>query len=169
MKVLEQDRLPCMVRSTVTGERKLIEAMAWRDQIELLWSRRDGLLVVHRRHPREPDANIVKPFRGGRFFVWQLALDRLWPPPAGRAPVEHADASDAPSRVKPGPKPQDDWPTLIAQWLIEVAVDDPKRLQNVDALVIEAKLFLHNQTGRAPKENKELRDKIRELLERVRR
>ena len=36
-----------------------------------------------------------------------------------------------------------DWPTLIAQWLIEVAAERTrKRLQNVDALVVEAQNFL---------------------------
>jgi hypothetical protein len=71
------------------------------------------------------------------------------------------------ARRKPGPKPKGDWHTLLAQWLIAVAADDPKLLRNVAALVVEAAVFLQTEIGWAPAEAKDLRKKIDELLARV--
>ena len=80
-------------------------------------------------------------------------------------------ATAGPSRMRgrPGPKPTGDWPTIVAAWLIAVAADDPKRLQNADVLVTEAQSFLRGETGWAPKEPKELRKTIVELLQLIRR
>src|SRR5262249_8791557 len=78
------------------------------------------------------------PFDDWAFYLWEPDLDRLY---SGAQP-DHDDGSGSPPPVKPGPKPRGDWPTLVAQWLIAVAADDRKRLQNVDALVTEAKIFL---------------------------
>ena len=108
--------------------------------------------------------SIVNPVRAAHFYVWQPALDRIWP--TANAPVhdEHDDDSNAPLRVKPGPKPREDWPTLLAQWLIAVAVENPKRLDNVDALVIDAQ----DQIKWTPSDPKVLRAKMVELLRGVR-
>jgi hypothetical protein len=80
-------------------------------------------------------------------------------------------ATAGPSRMRgrPGPKPTGDWPTIVAAWLIAVAADDPKRLQNADVLVTEAQSFLRDEIGWAPKEPKELRKTIVELLRFIRR
>ena len=61
---------------------------------------------------------------------------------------------------------------LIARWLIEVAVEDPQKLQrpqNIDELAIEAELFLRKQIKWAPKDIKAIRARILELLTPVRR
>jgi hypothetical protein len=79
MQALAQDRLPCMARSTVTGERKPVAPTTWTDQIEMLWSRTNGLRVVHRPQPGEPFPNVVKPFRGWVFYVWQPDFETVWP------------------------------------------------------------------------------------------
>jgi hypothetical protein len=79
MQALAQGRLPCMARSTVTGERKPVAPTTWTDQIELLWSRTNGLRVVHRPQPGEPFPNVVKPFRGWVFYVWQPDFETVWP------------------------------------------------------------------------------------------
>jgi len=83
-KALADGRQPCMVRSTKTGERKFVVRTAWRGQI-MLDLGRDGVRVVHHYEPK-PGGYVVHPFSGGRFFVWQPAFDRIWPPPASSAP-----------------------------------------------------------------------------------
>jgi hypothetical protein len=101
-------------------------------------------------------------------YVRRREVDRLYPTAARRP--DHDDASDAPPlRVKPGPKVRGDWPTLVAQWLVGVAAEDPKRLRNVDALVAEAQTFLEGRIQWAPSDSKVLRKKIVELLPAVRR
>ncbi|SIN97334.1 hypothetical protein SAMN05443247_01104 [Bradyrhizobium erythrophlei] len=160
-KALAHD-LPCMKRS-VTGERTLVEPAMWTpDRLMMLWFGTDGLRVVERVQPGQSAVLTVR----GWFYVSQPHFDLLLPPPAGSAPVDHDDASDTPPpRAKPGPKPYKDWPKLLARWLIAVAADDLKRLQNVDALVIDAQNLLEW----APKDNKDLRAKIVDLLRDVRR
>jgi hypothetical protein len=91
MEVLAQGRLPCIIRSTTTGERKQVASKAWTDQIMLEWWPSYGVRVVHRHQPGEPFPNIVKPFRGWVFYVWQPVLDHIWPPRADSAPVVHDD------------------------------------------------------------------------------
>lgn len=104
--------------------------------------------------------------------VWHLVarreLDRLYPA-KGFAPVDDAtDDSDAAPRVRPGTKPRGNWPEVLARFLIAVTADDKRRLQNADALVIDAQKFLHNHIGWAPSDPKVLRAKIVELLQDVR-
>jgi hypothetical protein len=93
------------------------------------------------------------------YFLWHPDVEKAWLAP------RQADDDGAPPRAKPGPKPTGDWHTLIAQWLIAVAADEPKRLRNVDALVLEAAAFLDSKIKWAPAEAKDLRKKIVELLE----
>ena len=112
-----------------------------------------------------PQRGVMDRVEGG-FSIWMPDFDRLYSGEPRRA-IEDDDSDDPP--VKPGKKPHGDWPTLIAQWLIAVAADDRKRLQNVDALVVEANNFLRNRIKWAPKDDKALRKKIRELLKLIRR
>ena len=101
----------------------------------------------------------------------KLTPDTMLATLSGPVPLARAlqAATSPPRGVKPGPKYTGDWPGLIAQWLITVAADDPKRLQNVDQLVTEAQNFLHNHIKWAPKDIKDLRAKIVDLLSLVRR
>jgi hypothetical protein len=69
-------------------------------------------------------------------------------------------------RVKPGRKPRGNWPTLIEQWLLQRKADYPQQGENIDALVVEAKIFLRDRIKWAPKDNKDLRARIREQLRR---
>ncbi|WP_325740117.1 hypothetical protein [Bradyrhizobium sp.] len=101
------------------------------------------------------------------FFVARRDFSKLYP--AARAAADTIADTDTPTRPRPGPKPTGDWPTELAAWLIAVACDDPKRLQNVDALTDEARIFLREKIKWAPKETKELRRKIAKLLQLVRR
>jgi hypothetical protein len=52
------------------------------------------------------------------FFVARSDLDKLYPVAADPAP---ADAGGAPTRLKPGPQPIKDWPTVVARELIRRA------------------------------------------------
>lgn len=170
-QALARGRVRCMVRSISDGKGKLLAPAAWTKL--MLYPEIPGKGgvrgVVYRPQPSDPFPGIVTPFGGGAVFGWQPDVEAAWPS-AGSVPVDHDDASHAPPpRVKPGPKPTRDWPALLAQWLIEVAADDPHRLQNVDDLVLEARIILRNQIGWAPKDDKDLRAKIVELLRPVRR
>ena len=141
---------------------------------------RDGLLARCGRD--DPSSHTPRTATGGAlrlpqwderdtqhdYFVWKPDLDALLGI-ASKTPSDHATADDdAPTRVPPGPKPTKDWRTVLARWLIAVAVDDAQRLQNVDALVAEAKIFLDNRIGWAPQDNKDLRARIVDLLREVR-
>jgi hypothetical protein len=163
-KALRHD-LRCRKQSA-TGERTLVEPAMWTPDRLMLCFGRDGLRVVERVQPGESTVLTVR----GWFFVWLPDLDRFLPPPAASTPVDDDDASDEPPRrVKPGKKPREDWPTLVGQWLIEVAADDPKRLQNVDTLVGEAQDILDKEIGWSPSNTKRLRAVIVEWLKRVHR
>lgn len=170
-KLQAQGRIRSIARSERTGEWKQVTPSEWTDQIELLfwkgrtrvYSRRSSRIAVAGH--REKFGRL--PVRGWQYYVSQLDLDCVWPPVsgAGSTPTAHDDASKA-LRVRPGPKPHGDWPTLIEQWLHTL---DPQQRQNVDALVPEAKKYLRNQIKWAPKDNKDLRAKIVEQLKLVRR
>jgi hypothetical protein len=75
----------------------------------------------------------------------------------------------APTRVKPGPKPKDDWPTWVARWLVMMAVEYPDELRNVDGLVEGAREFLTSKGKFAPSEDKDIRKVLMDLLSLVRR
>ena len=70
-----------------------VAAIAWTDLIRL-YSGKDVSVIYRKPLSRSKGQYIVNPVRGWRFFVWQPILDRIWPPPAGSAPVDHDDASD---------------------------------------------------------------------------
>jgi hypothetical protein len=123
-KLLAEGRLPCMRRSITSEERVRVAAIAWTDLIRL-YSGKEVRVIYRKPLSQTKGHYIVNPVRGWRFFVWQPVLDRIWPPPAGSAPVDHDDASDTPPRVKSGPKPRRNWPMLIEQWLNEVQTEDP--------------------------------------------
>jgi len=96
-------------------------------------------------------------------FIDRRQFDKLYP-----AATASAD-NTMPPRAKPGPKPKGDWYVVLGAWLVDVARDDPKRLLNVDALVAEAASVLTDKIGWTPAETKELRQKIVEFLQFVRR
>ena len=92
-KLLAEGRLPCMRRSTTSGERVRVAAIAWTELIRL--SSGKEVSVIYRKPLSQSKGHfIVNPVRDWRFFVWQPVLDRILPPPAGSAPVDHDDASD---------------------------------------------------------------------------
>jgi len=70
---------------------------------------------------------------------------------------------------KPGRKAKDDWPTLVAAKLIDLAHRDPEMLQNVDALGRHMREFLKDEIGWAPSDPKAIREKLVDLLKFVRR
>src|SRR5262249_34968669 len=111
------------------------------------------------------------------FFVRRRALDKRYPgaeaatpslpvtPPAEPSP----SADQRQQRHRPGPKPKDEWPTLVAAKMVYLALHDPEVLQNVDALARYMKKFLKDEIGWAPKDPKDLRRVIVTLLQFVRR
>ena len=150
-QALADGRVRSMRRHTGSGkrERLLPEVWAHRDlAIELVGS--FAVALSRRRPPVQVDGLV--------FFLWHPDVEKVWPAP------RQVDDEMAPVRAKPGTKPTGDWYTLIAQWLIAVAADDPKRLLNVDALVVEATAFLEKEISWAPSNPKDLRKKIVELL-----
>lgn len=174
-KKMQSGELPWKRIDIATGKAEYGEAAFWSEHESDVMTG-FGSVVIFRRSPERP---ADRPRRWGDFdhypdqrldqhvyFVWKPRLDALFG--TSTAPLEHADVADA-QTPKPGPKPRGDWPTLIAQWLIAVAAEDPKRLQNVDALVTEAQLFLRNRLRWAPSDPKAIRTLIRELLRDLRR
>jgi len=152
---LADDRVQSMLRHIESGECERLLPEYWVAHKLSLWSD-EGLLIV----PRDPERRGVIPFRGVVLFLWHPDVEEVWPT------LRQADDEVAP-RAKPGKKPTGDWHTVIAQWLIAVAADDPKRLGNIDALVAEAAAFLEEKIDWAPAEPKHLRRKILELLQLV--
>jgi hypothetical protein len=122
--------------------------------------------VVNRPLP-EPR---VRATAGGWYvFIRRAEFDRLYPGAVTAAAAVAADDGLPPlPRGKPGRKPRDNWPTLVGAWLIAVAVKDPDKLRNIDALVVDAENFLQQKIGWAPRDTKDLRSKIRHFLQFVR-
>jgi hypothetical protein len=100
---------------------------------------------------------------GWVFYVWKPDLAKAL------SEAQEPDDGKTAARAKSGPKPTGDWPTLVGTWLIKVGSEDRKRLQNVDALVVDAQSFLSDEIGWAPKEPRELRAVIVDWLRFVRR
>jgi hypothetical protein len=98
------------------------------------------------------------------FFVWKPALGKTWP--TVFAPT--ADAIDDRLRRKPGSRPKDEWPLLVAAKLIYLARYDPEALENVEALIKPMQEFLQAEIGWHPKDRKQVREKIVFLLQLVR-
>lgn len=117
--------------------------------------------IVQGRIENTPSGKVTHRLRGGGsfyFFISRADLDAQYPP---------TGSEDVPARrAKPGPKPRGDWPMVVAAWLVQVALDDPSRIRkpNIDQLAIDAKAMLLKKIKWAPKESKELRQTIRELL-----
>jgi hypothetical protein len=98
------------------------------------------------------------------FYVRRVELDKHYP----RERAETARPTPEGLKRRPGPKPTNEWPIDLAAALIRKAHDEPKALQNVDALVKamqtefdDAKLFL-------PKDAKPVRALIVRLLKYIR-
>jgi hypothetical protein len=149
-KALANGRVRSMRRNIKTGEPERL--------LPEFWAHRELVIHATGSFTRTQDGPDPGDFV---YFLWHPDVEKVWPA------LRQEDDEAAPPRARPGPRPKDDWYTRIAQWLIAVAVDNPKRLQNVDVLVVEATDFLQNKIDWAPKEPKELRKKIVELLELV--
>jgi hypothetical protein len=157
-KALANGRVRSMRRHIVSLEPERLPPEFWVNHELSLWSEHEGLIVV----PLRPDRRVfADPVRDFALFLWHPDVEKVWPA------LRQADDEGAPPRAKPGPKPTGDWHTLIAQWLIAVAADQPKRLRNVNVLVVQAAAFLAEEINWSPKEDKELRKKIVELLKLV--
>jgi hypothetical protein len=143
-------------RVLVGPERELLPRGYWTEHELQSWS--DATFVTRR-------SNNPASIKGYAYFVWKPALAKRWP--AAFAP--RVDAAQRSERHRPGPKPKDEWPKLMAAKLIHRAVYDPESLRNIDALVPIMKEFLQDEIGWAPKDPKEIRKEIVFLLQFVRR
>jgi hypothetical protein len=92
----------------------------------------------------------------------------LRPTPTSQPTTTSDYPADDKPRRKPGTKAKDDWPLLVAAKLIYMARYDPEALENVDALIKPMKEFLQDEIGWAPKDPKQVREKIVFLLRLVR-
>jgi hypothetical protein len=156
-KALADGRVRSMRRPIWSGEPERLPPEFWANRdLAAELPEFVTLLTPNRRGPLIQSGDFV-------YFLWHPDVEKAWLAP------RQVDDEMAPVGSRPGPKPTGDWYTLIAQWLIEVAADDPKRLRNVDVLVVEATAFLQAEIGWAPAEAKDLRKKIIELLQRVHR
>ena len=143
-------------RVLVGPERELLPREYWTEHEVQSWS--DATFVTGRN-------NNPASIKGYAYLVWKPALAKRWP--AVFAPP--VDAAQRSERHKPGPKPKDEWPKLMAAELIHRAVYDAESLRNIDALVPLMKEFLEGEIGWAPKDPKEIRKEIAFLLQFVRR
>lgn len=110
------------------------------------------------------------------WFVRRVELHELYPVAdldklhAVAAPSERAD-NPASRRSRSGPKPYEDWPTLVAAWLVAEAAKNPEKFRrdviNVNRLVKEAAAFLGERLDWAP-DDKDLRARIVSYLRFVR-
>ena len=142
---------------------KLLKPADWR-QWRVWWVASEQVTV----HVTTEDGQRLG--HGWYFFVWRADLNKYFPvtpsPPTPTPTGEHP-ADDIP-RQKPGKKPTDDWPMLIAGRLIYLALHDPEMLDNIDGLVRHMKEFLEGEIGWAPKDPQAMRKKIVFLLKFVR-
>ena len=99
-------------------------------------------------------------------YAWGPNIEKIWsfdaPTPATSPPPEGGT-----TRRRPGPKPTEDWPILLAAWLIRIACDEPSRLKNVDRLACDAVEHLDEEIKWAPP-TKRIRPVIVRLLRHVR-
>jgi hypothetical protein len=136
-------------------ERELLPREYWIEHELQSWS--DATFVTRR-------SNNPASIKGYAYYVWKPSLAKVWPA-AFAPPVNAPEVSE---RHKPGPKPRDDWPKLMAAELIHRALYDPESLGNIDALIPLMKEFLEDEIGWAPKDPKEIRKEIVSLLKFVR-
>jgi hypothetical protein len=171
-ETLANNRVQSMRRHTESGERQRLHAHTesaeheglfeyWGNHKLLLWS--DESLVVVPRRPDPP--GFVKPVRGFAFFLWHPDVVKVWP-----ALQSQTDEDDAkPVLATPGTKPRGDWPTKVGAWLILKAVEDPRQLENIDALVEGAMNHLQQEIDWAPQTTARIRMKILDFLQLLRR
>jgi hypothetical protein len=164
------DELPVMRRDLTTGERELVQPEFW--EVNNIYYDASGRYVRVLPGPKDERrwdiwASDPHDEDGGHvYFVSRSHFERLWPAMQPRA----NDEEQVPTRAaRPGPKPRDDWPRWVARWLILKATEYPKELQNVDALVEEVRDWLEDQEIFVPKDNKEIRRQIADLLHLIRR
>jgi hypothetical protein len=167
LEKLKRGEARCLRRNlTNPSERELVFASFWQDvEIDETMVNFGSVQIYRVPAIRVTPEKFQLPRKrldeGWAFYVWKPDLAKAWP-------AQQPDDGKTAARAKPGTKPTGDWHTLIAQWLIEVATEDARRLQNVDTLVVEASAFLEAEIDWAPAEPKSLRKRIVELLNRVR-
>jgi hypothetical protein len=102
-----------------------------------------------------------------------LFVDRSWfeklHPAATPETAASASANNTMPPRKPGQKFKDDWPIVLAQWLLS-RLCDPKLLRRttIAALFVEADAVLQEELGGWSPLERELRDMIVELIRRAR-
>jgi hypothetical protein len=159
-------------RVLIGPDRELLPRAHWNWNEHWLSPRSDSVVQVYEGHGSIRSVN-----KEYEYFVWKPALEKVWPvlasvpTAAAAAPSEQAD--NLTPRRRPGPKPTEDWPTLVAAWLVAEALKTPEKfprrnLINVDSLVEEAAAFLQKQERWAPKDDKALRAYILSYLRYVR-
>jgi hypothetical protein len=174
--------LPCMRRSlTNPRKREWVPASSWPDDVEIEADDNSikiyrgpaqaveaefefefgDVARVHRGYFRDPQTRLDE---GWAYFVWKPAFDTRW-----SVLSPQADDGMTATRAKPGTKPKGDWPTLVGAWLILKATQDPRQLENVDALVRGAEDHLREEIDWAPENTQRIRAKILDFLQLLRR
>jgi hypothetical protein len=174
-KKMEGSKLPSMREDLATGAREHLQPEFWKANI--IYYEEVGRPYVHvfpgpkdkRRwnlwasDPRDEDG-------GQEYFVSRSDFERHWPSPQQ---ARDGDAAPPVTRsappAKPGTKPQGDWPTKVGAWLILKACENPRQLENIDALVRGAQDHLQDEIGWAPENTGRIRTQILDFLELIRR
>jgi hypothetical protein len=174
---MRSGRLRAMRRDFETGERAHMAAAFWQDHFIDVFEATGSVWFFCRSPERPAD----RPRRFGALDHFpDVRLDTfalyIWRPDLGKlfgvagAPIDHDDDDDsATPPVKPGPKPRGNWPTLVEAWIAAMEKDGTNSPPNIDALMADAQIFLHNRLKWAPSNTKRLRKVIIEKLKLVRR
>jgi hypothetical protein len=184
---MESGKLPNMRCDLTTGERKPPPPGFW--QAHCIHYSDEGHVRVYRgdkNDPRRWDLFFPHPEDEPPdhvYFVSRSDFERLWPalqqqaepekPSDGRQIARDGDAAPPAMRsappAKPGTKPRKDWPTKVGAWLILKAYEDPRQLDNIDALVDGAQDHLLDEIGWAPENSGRVRKQILDFLQLIRR
>jgi len=96
-------------------------------------------------------------------YYWGPDVEKIWPTGAA------ASSDEGTPRQPPGPKPRGNWPIRLAAWVVEIALNEPERLRNVDRLVADASTHPDSKKiGWLPQDPKQVRRVVVEVLQRVR-
>jgi len=111
---------------------------------------------------------------GHVYFVSQSDDELLRSAPHAQAEKPNEGDATAPAMrsappAKPGTKPREDWPTKLGAWLILKTYEDPRQLDNIDALVGGAQDHLQDEIGWAPESSGRVRKQILDFLQLIRR
>jgi hypothetical protein len=171
LRRIETANLPTVSEDVTTGERKYEQPEFWKTNFIFYTNKEPSYAAV------VPGSRADRVWRiwaddprnkvGGRiYFLSRSHFGRLSP---ATQPLVNEDEQMQKQAVRPGPKPTDDWDKWVARWLILKATESPNELRNVDALVEEVRDWLETRKRFAPKDNKEIRKQIADLLQLIRR